>query len=94
MLRTSDNVLVRRLLEHPDLHGYYLQALETCARIARDGWLEQEIVTRANLIRAAAYADDRKQYSNEAFESGIAFLRTFAQDRPGFVLAEVERLRR
>jgi spore coat protein CotH len=94
LTRTNENVLMRRLLEHPDLRALYFQLLETCARAASEGgWLEQEIVTRANLIRAAAYADDRKSFTNDAFESQIAFLQAFAQNRPGFVLAEVARLR-
>lgn len=93
VLRVDDNVLVRRLLEHPDLRAYYLQQLETCAGLA-GGWLEQEIVTRADLIRDAAYADGGKAFTNEEFEAGIAFLRAFARNRPGFVLAEIARLRR
>jgi spore coat protein CotH len=93
MQRTGDNVLVRRLLEEPDLRAFYLQILETCAAVAQSGWLEQEIATRASLIRSAVYADERKQFSNEEFESGIAFLRAFAQQRAAFVLAEIARLR-
>jgi spore coat protein H len=91
LLRTGDNVLMRRLLEHPDLREFYLQALERCA--GEGGWLEQAIVARANLIRAAAYADDRKQFPNDRFEADVAFLSEFARSRPGFVLAEVARLR-
>jgi spore coat protein CotH len=95
MLRADENVLLRRLLEHPDLRAFYLQALETCAGVAsQNGWLEQEIVARADLIRAAAYADSRKSHSNEEFEGEIEFLQTFARVRPGIVLAEVERLKR
>jgi len=51
-------------------------------------------VARADLIRAAAYADSRKSHSNEEFEGEIGFLQTFARVRPGIVLAEVERLKR
>jgi spore coat protein CotH len=68
MQRTGDNVLVRRLLEEPDLRAFYLQMLETCAALAQSGWLEQEIVARTSLIRSATYADERKQFSNEEFE--------------------------
>jgi hypothetical protein len=94
MLRADENVLFRRLLEYPDLRTFYLQVLETCAGVAsQNGWLEHEVVTRADLIRAAAYADSRKSYTNEEFEGGIAFLQTFARTRPGVVLAEVERLK-
>jgi spore coat protein H len=91
LLRTGDNVLTRRLLEHPDLREFYLQALERLA--GEGGWLEQAVVTRANLIRAAAYADERKQFPNNRFEADVAFLSQFARARPGFVLAEVARLR-
>jgi spore coat protein CotH len=95
MQRADQNVMFRRLLEHPDLRAFYLQALETCADIvSQNGWLEHEIVARANLIRDAAYADTHKEYTNEEFEGGIGFLLTFARNRPGVVLAEVERLRR
>lgn len=94
MLRADENVLFRRLLEYPDLRTFYLQVLETCAGVASEnGWLEHEVVTRADLIRAAAYTDSRKSYTNEEFEGGIAFLQTFARTRPGVVLAEVERLK-
>jgi spore coat protein CotH len=92
MLRASDNMLMRRLLEHPDLRAFYLNAVEQTARAA-SGWLEQEIAAKTNLIRAAAHADERKQFSNAEFETEIAFLRSFAQTRPGVVLAEVARLR-
>jgi spore coat protein CotH len=91
MLRADDNVLVRRLLQYPDLRAYYFQMLETCAALA-GGWLEQEIVARANLIRDAVYADPGKNYTNEEFEAAIAFLRAFAGNRPAFVLADVAQL--
>ncbi len=94
MLRVADNIPMRRLLEYPDLRAYYLQVLETCARVASGGgWMDQEIVSRANLIRDAAYADQRKSNSNEEFEGSIAFLRAFAANRPAIVLAEVAGLR-
>ena len=92
MQRANDNVLVRRLLEQPDLRAYYFQMLEACASAA-DGWLEQEIVTRANLVRDAAYADTRKNNTNEDFDAEILFLRAFARNRPAVVLAEIAKLR-
>ena len=91
LLHADENVLVRRLLEHPDLRAHYLQVLEACA--AQSGWLEQEIAATASLIRAAAYADERKASSNEEFEAGIAFLRAFALSRPAIVRAEIASLR-
>jgi spore coat protein CotH len=92
MLGINDNMFARRLLEHPDLRAFYLQELERVAGAA-SGWLDSEIVARSNVIRAAAQADTGKPRSNEEFEAGIAFLRAFAQQRAGFVLAEVARLK-
>lgn len=92
MRRAADNVLVRRLLEEPDLRAHYFQVLERCA--AQSGWLEQEIVARASLIRAAAHADVRKAFSNDEFEAGIAFLRAFAQTRGAIVRGEIASLAR
>jgi spore coat protein CotH len=91
LTRTDQNILMRRLLEHPDLREFYLQALERLA--GEGGWLEQAIATRANLLRAAAYADDRKQFPNDRFEAEVAFLSEFARSRPGVVLSEVTSLR-
>lgn len=94
MLRVDDNVVMRRLLQQPDLRAYYLQLLETLARVtSENGWLDGEIVQRANLIRDAAYADGSKSYSNEEFEAWVGFLREFAAARPAIVLAEVASLR-
>ena len=92
MLGTNENMLARRLLEHPDLRAFYLQELERVAGAA-SGWLDAEIAARADVIRAAAYADANKPRSNEEFEAGIAHLRAFAQQRAAFVLAEVARLK-
>ena len=92
MLGINENALAKRLLEHPDLRESYFQALEAVAGAA-GGWLDSEIAARADLIRAAAYEDPGKPRSNEEFEAGIALLRAFAQQRAGFVLAEVARLR-
>jgi spore coat protein CotH len=94
MLRVDDNVVMRRLLQQPDLREYYLQVLETLARVtSENAWLDGEIVSRANLIRDAAYADGSKPYSNEEFEAWVGFLREFAAIRPAIVLAEVASLR-
>jgi hypothetical protein len=93
LLRVDQNILVRRLLEYPDLRAYYFQMLETTAAAA-SGWLDGEIVAKANLIREAAYADASKSFTNAEFEAGIAFLRMFAQNRPAVVLREIATLGR
>lgn len=91
---TDQNVIVQRLLSYPDLRELYLQTLERCAMMAgQDGWLEAQVNARAALVERAALADTRKRYSNEDFNSSIAFLKAFAAARPAAVLAEVEQLR-
>jgi spore coat protein CotH len=92
LLHANDNQLMRRLLEYPDLRSFYLDVLEQCAQAA-GGWLEQEVAARASLIREAVHADTRKPDSNDAFESSVAWLLTFAQVRPAIVSAEVSALR-
>jgi spore coat protein CotH len=93
LLRVDQNIPVRRLLEYPDLRAYYFQMLETAAGAA-SGWLDGEIVARASLIREAARADTSKHFTDAEFESGIAFLRMFAQNRPAVVLQEIAALGR
>jgi hypothetical protein len=93
LLRADQNILFRRLLEYPDLRAYYLQMLDTVAGRA-SGWLEQEIVAKAGLIREAVHADTSKSFTNAEFEAGIAFLRMFGQNRPAVVLAEIATLGR
>jgi spore coat protein CotH len=94
LLRTDENVLFRTLVAYDDLRAFYLDALETCARLAAEaGWLETQVAARASLIREAAYQDSRKAFSNEEFESEVAFLREFARRRSAIVLAEVASLR-
>jgi spore coat protein CotH len=94
LLRADDNRLFQRLTAYGDLHAFYVQMVEACARAAAEGgWLENEIAARASLIIDAAHQDTRKSFTNEEFDAQIAFLRTFARQRPAVVLAEVERLR-
>jgi spore coat protein CotH len=93
-LRVDDNEIVRRLLGYPDLRELYLQMLEACAAAAAgDRWLEREVAWRAALITPAAHADTNKPYSNDDFDRGIAFLQSFARDRPAIVLNQVRAAR-
>jgi spore coat protein CotH len=94
MDHADENVLLRRALGYADLRELYLQVLEECARRAtEDEWLAAEIERELTVISTAAHDDTRKQYSNEAFEESVEFLRDFARRRPALVLAEVARLR-
>lgn len=93
-LRIDDNEILRRLLGYPDLRELYLQMLEACAvAAAGDRWLEREVAWRAALITPAAHADTNKPYSNDDIDRGIAFLQSFARDRPAIVLDQVRAAR-
>jgi spore coat protein CotH len=93
-MRMDTNEILRRLLTYPELREQYLQMLEACAgAAARDGWLEREVAWRAALIRDAARADLNKSFTDDDFERGIAFLQSFARQRPAIVLDQVRNAR-
>lgn len=84
----NENILVRRALTFPDLRARFDEVLAGCAAsAATDNWLEQEVDRIWALVGAAAYADTKKQFSNEALDEHIAFLKAFARLRPAFVTA-------
>lgn len=88
--RVYENALTRRALSYGDLFDRYLRTLEDGARmLSSGGWLSAEIERLRALIGQAAYADSRKPYSNEDFETAVQFLREFATGRPVRVLEEV-----
>jgi spore coat protein CotH len=92
--RASENALVSRALQFPDLRTLYLDVLEQCARAAaQDRWLEAEIDQAYQLIRDAVYEDSAKPSSNEDYEAAVAHLMSFARQRPAFVLNEVANAR-
>jgi spore coat protein H len=91
--RWDQNEVMRRALMIPELRALFLQTLETCARLAADGWWGAVLNNYAALVDAAAREDSRKPFANEQFDADIAHLRRFIQTRTTFVLEEVERLR-
>jgi spore coat protein H len=92
--RTADNLLFTRLIAHPDLREFYLQAVEASAQAAAaDGWLDGELTRRAALIRDAVIADPRKPFTAADFDAQVEFLQAFARRRPVVALDEVRRLR-
>lgn len=94
---TDANVLFRRAMTYPDLRETYLQALEECARLsAADSFLLLEIDRLVAIIFDAAAADTKKQWASDPtrFDAAVDFLRLFATNRPGQVLADVARIRR
>lgn len=96
----NGNVLMRRALAIPEMRAAYLQALVKCAILAGgpDGWLHQEVARQFNLIRAAAFEDPLKQYtdaagsqkpsSDELFLNEVVRVTEFARDRSVFVLEQ------
>ena len=92
--RLDENVIFQRAMQFDDLWNlYYDTILEASASASAGGWLEAEIDRLAALIRDAATADTRKQFSNDAFEQGVEFLRDFARRRGAFVAAQIAELR-
>ena len=92
----QDNVLLSTALLFPRLRQAYLAALRRCAAFATEqppggqgpGWMEGEIAREIALIRASAYEDERKVYTNERFEQEAAWMIEFARHRSAEVLRQ------
>jgi spore coat protein CotH len=92
---TDDNVLFRRALTYPDLRESFLLTLEQCAQAARaDDFLALEIERLAAQIADAARSDTKRQFDNQQWDDAVAFLRTFAAQRPQNVLDQVAQIRK
>jgi spore coat protein CotH len=92
---TDDNVLFRRALTYPDLLETFLLTLERCAQAARaDDFLALEIDRLAAQIVDAARSDTKRQFDNQQWDDAVAFLRTFAAQRPQNVLDQVAQIRK
>jgi hypothetical protein len=96
----ASNRLFTRLLQDPDLYDLYLETLVAASSAAAAtepgdgrGWLERELDRELSQIRDATLADALKPFTNEQFEAEVAALRTFARQRPSFVMAEVAQAR-
>jgi spore coat protein H len=90
----AENVLMRRLLEDPDLRSAYVASVTEAMAVAQaDGWLEHEFARQYALIHEAALEDPWKLATNEEFEEAFANLIVFARTRPAFVASELAPLR-
>jgi len=88
----SENVLIRRALDDPELRSLFAGLLVEAVESAIDaGWLERETVRAYEQIRDAALADALKPYTNEEFEAEVAAVIDLARRRPAFVLHEAQR---
>jgi hypothetical protein len=85
------HVLLRRLLDTPELRQQYFASLERCVEIAggSGGWLETEIERIYAQIRTAALEDPQKNFSFAEFEEAVEGLRAFAFERPAEVSSQL-----
>lgn len=87
-------LLFDRAFAQPDLRTLFLDIAENLAHsVTESGWLLSEIDRLEALIGPAVLTDTRKQFSNEAFATELAFLRDFATNRTFYVLSEIPTLR-
>lgn len=83
--------LISRLLAVPALRESYLSHVRTLATEALDlGTLEPKIETYRSLIRDEVMVDDKKLYSNAAFESSIDDIKGFLEARRAYLLSTPE----
>ena len=95
----DSNVLMRKIMEVPDLRALYLTTLLDAAVAAAEvpadstiGVLETEIRRELGLVDAAMRADPFKPYSETEFQTASDLMTQYAPQRVTFVLCEVERL--
>ncbi len=87
----AENVLMRRMLEDPELRARYFQLVNEAIGVATSGdWLVREVISQYQQIRDSVLADTLKPYTNEEFDAAFAELLMFAQSRPAFVAQQVQ----
>ena len=87
----AENVLMRRMLEDPELRARYFQLVNEAIGVATSGdWLVREVIFHYQQIRDSVLADTLKPYTNEEFDAAFAELLMFAQSRPAFVAQQVQ----
>ncbi len=100
---TTENVIMRRSLESPELRYHYFQSLADAVNRAGGpgGMLEQLILQQYALIRDSVYEDPLKHCNdapfqpiapctNEQFETAVQNMLTFARERSSWVRSELE----
>ncbi len=94
------NRLMVRLMASEDLRSLYFDTLVACAAMAMEpatedgrGWLEREVDRELQQIRDALHEDPAKPFTDVQIAEAAEALVKFAQDRPGFVINEVDSLR-
>ena len=86
----EQNVLFSRAVMFADLRTRYLDVLAECARtVSNNGWLEQTLDAAATLVAEPSRQDAVKPYTDEEHDEAVAFLRSFARERPAFIVRAV-----
>ncbi len=95
----DSNVLMKRLMEVPELRALYFTTLHEAAVAAAEvpanlqiGSLENEIRRELELVDTAMRADTLKPFTETEFQTASDLMRQYAPQRIAFVLCEVERL--
>jgi hypothetical protein len=100
--RIEYNVLMRRLIEDPEMRTVYEDALRRCAALAMrpesgaeetpgetPGWLERTVRTAYLQIRSLARADTQKPFSVDEFEAAVEKVVEMARSRSDAVLQAI-----
>jgi len=88
----AQNVLMRRIMAVPEFRALYASTVLDAAALADQadepstpGYFEREIARLQDLVRAAAYADTLKPFTNDEFDAASAFVLEFARRRSAIV---------
>ena len=97
MANVEKNVLMKKCMEIPELKTFFLQQVVNAAKVL-DGFLGPEIEMEYAQIRQAYYDDPNKEClgadgnprpcTNAEFEADVNYLRSFAKQRLGIVVAQ------
>jgi spore coat protein CotH len=99
----KDNVLTRRIFAIPELRDFLFSEVMRAASLTGGefGWMDEEIVRLAALLRPAVYADTNRECNNQPctlsqantdFEKQIDYMRQLVRQRPEIVLTELKSL--
>jgi len=98
------NRLSGRAMTSPDLQAKYLDLLIEAANSLGEldktnpsdtrSWMEREIDREYAQIKDLVYQDTEKPFTNAEFEAEVVRLRTFARERPAFVVNAVADFRK
>ena len=95
----DSNVLMRKMMEVPELRALYLATLHDAAVAAAEvpanstiGSLETEIRRELDLVDTAMSADTLKPFTETEVRTASDLMKQYAPQRVTFVLCEVERL--